>query len=105
MLVRARLHTAAGAFATLLAMIPWKILEALGFAESQAAIAAGAFLALAALAALGAQHAPFAQRSFYVAWARETFEVSAFVRAFARYAIALLVLFTGLWFFATYAGR
>lgn len=96
---RIRLHTAAGAFATLLAMIPWKVLQASGMAEERAASIAGALLAVTAVVAFAARNTPFAQKSFFVPAYREAFEVRAFLRSFAAYAFTMLALAIGLWIY------
>jgi len=103
---RVRFHTAAGAFTTLLAMLPWKLLEAAGMSEDHAASFAGAILALTALAALWARRFALLQKSFELPAFRETFEVSAYLRAFAAYAFALLLLLGGgFWAFTFYSSR
>lgn len=94
---RIRVHTAAGAFATLLIMIPWKLLHAGGMPEERAASIAAVMLALAAVVALAMRRAPFARKSFDMPVFRETFEVTAFLRAFASYAFVLIALGVGLW--------
>jgi hypothetical protein len=94
---RVRFHTGAGAFATLLVMIPWKVLQAGGMAEERAASIAGVMLAIAAAVALAIRRMPFAQKSFDMPAFRERFEVSAFLRAFAAYSFVLIALGVGLY--------
>lgn len=94
---RVKAHTAAGAFATLLVMIPWKVLQARGLDEVRAASVAGVLLGAAAVAALAARGTRLARRAYFMPAFRESFEVSAFLRAFAAYAFALLALGVGLW--------
>ncbi len=96
---RVPVDTAAGGFATLAAMIPWKVLEGVGASEDTAAAVAGALLLGAAVAALAARGAPFAQRQFEVAIYREQFRVPRFLQAFACFALAELALFGGIWLF------
>ncbi len=73
-------------------MIPWKLLEAAGVSEPVAAAVALALLGVAALVALAARRTAFARRSYFMPVFREAFEVSAFLRAFAAYAGALVAL-------------
>lgn len=93
---RVPLHTGAGAFSTLIVLVPWQGLEAAGLGEGAAASIAGGCLFVLAVAALLAHRAPFAQKEAYVAVFRETFRVPDYLRAFALYAFAELALVAGL---------
>jgi len=88
-----------GGFATLLALVPWEILKALGWSEERATYAAFALLFLAACGAIVLSRKPSAQRVFPISWLQEDFHVDNFLRGFAGYAFTLLALFGGLWIF------
>jgi len=92
-------HTAAGGFATLVVMVPWKILEACGLPEGRAAALSAGLLLMAAIAALALRRAPFAQKQFPLKLYRETFQLSMFLQAFGIFALAELALVGGLYLF------
>ncbi len=98
-MIKLRFDKGMGGFATLLALVPWEILKALGWSEEHAAYAAGALLFLAACGAIVWSRKPSAQRAFPISWLREDFRVDNFLLSFAGYALALLALYGGLWVF------
>jgi hypothetical protein len=89
---RAKVHTAAAAFATLLALIPWELLRAAGVSEELSFYAAAALLGFAAIAALGMRSHSLGHRAFHIKALRETFEVQGFLRDFAVFAFTELAL-------------
>jgi hypothetical protein len=93
---RVPLHTAAGAFSTLIVLVPWHVLEAAGLDEDSAASIAGVCLFGLALAALALRRAPFAQKELRVAAYSEIFHLPSYLRAFAMYAFAELALVVGI---------
>jgi hypothetical protein len=93
---RVPLHTGAGAFSTLIVLVPWQGLEAAGLDEDAAASIGAACLFVLAVAALLVRGAPFAQKEAHLTLFRETFRVPDYLRAFALYAFAELALVAAL---------
>lgn len=91
-----RWETIAAAFSTLVLLLPWELLEALGWSEDDAGVAAFLLLFPLGLVALALRRHPWAaERKFE--FVRETFHVSAYLRDLAMFAWAELVLVIGLW--------
>lgn len=88
---RTRADTAAGAFSTLLVMIPWKVLEAYGMDETQAASVAGGLLLVLSVAAFAAHRHVRAEFALSI-YGGEKFSWSNYLRDFAMFAWAMMTL-------------
>ncbi len=95
-MIHIRFDKGMGGFATLLAMVPWEILQMLGWSEEHATYAACALLFVAACCAIMLSRRPSMQRVVPISWLREDFHVDNFLRGFAGYGLALLACFAGL---------
>jgi len=94
---KTRVETAAAGFSTLIVMVPWKVLEALGQDEDAAACTAAAFQATLGVAAVALGRSAWARaRSFHIAAVDETFHFSSYLRDFGMFVAAELLIFVGL---------
>jgi hypothetical protein len=91
----------AAAFSTLVLLLPWELLKAIGWSDDDAGLAAFSLLFPLGLAALALRRHPWAQHEFE--FVRETFRVSAYLRDLALFAWAELVLVIGIWVFLNHS--